>query len=102
MIPQKGYHKWRWFAITTWVIVFTVLVAYSVRQTYHLSNTTHQALCTFTTELEARRDQSIAFLADHPAGLVEGGRVLISAAQLQVQIDNQTKAIDSLDELHCP
>ena len=97
----RGFHKWRWRGIAVWLVFFTLIVGWSTNETYHVSHTTHTALCSFTDDLTDRRDSNIRFLADHPAGLVINGRVVVSAATLQQTIDNQTKAIDSLQGLNC-
>lgn len=57
---------------------------------------TRDSLCTLRGDLVQRVDDSRAFLASHPHGIPG-----VSAASIQVGIDNQQRTIDALSGLHC-
>lgn len=58
---------------------------------------TRKTLCAFRGELVATNQQSIDFLRTNPKGIAG-----ITAASIQVGIDNRQRTIDSLSSLHCP
>jgi hypothetical protein len=58
---------------------------------------TYQAVCTFRSDLEQRDAAAVAFLREHPDGVLGiTGKVLAS------QVAQQQKAIHSLSALRCP
>lgn len=61
------------------------------------TSTIHSTLCTFRGELVNTNQQSRDFLRTHPHGIAG-----VTAASIQVGIDNRQRTIDSLGSLHCP
>lgn len=64
--------------------------------TYNNSRTVNEALCNFTDDLERRVISSQDFLDDHPKGAFG-----FTPAEIQVQITNQQRTINSLSSLDC-
>lgn len=58
---------------------------------------TRKTLCKFRGELVSTNQQSIDFLKKNPHGIAG-----ITAASIQVGIDNRQRTIDSLSSLRCP
>lgn len=65
---------------------------------YSLATSTNDALCTFQADLERRVETSEDYLAEHPEGIPSLG---FSAAEIQNQINNQRRTLDSLSALDC-
>lgn len=60
------------------------------------ANSTHDALCTFVDDLEARAEAAQQFLEANPNGIPG-----IPAAQIQQSIVSQLATLESLSELDC-
>lgn len=58
---------------------------------------THDSLCVFRADLEARVAQTRDFLVEHPRGFAG-----IPAGTLQKSIDDQQRTINALANLDCP
>lgn len=78
------------------IFVFLVLIAGGI-YVWLQEARTHDALCTFRGELVVTNQQSRDFLRTHPHGIAG-----ITAASIQVGIDNRQRTIDSLSSLNCP
>lgn len=68
-----------------------------------LAQATHTSLCTFTTDLQRRRDDSVKYLAEHPRGVISPvtNAVIITPAEIQQNIDNQNATLKALSGLKC-
>jgi hypothetical protein len=81
------------------VLVYLIVIAVAV-YTYAKADTANDALCSFRTDLEDRVDRTEQFLADNPDG-VDFGETAFDADELQAQLDNQRRTVDSLADLSC-
>lgn len=96
---MKQAHRWRWTALTVWIVLFTLTTGYSIRELRHQSRegvTAHQALCAFKLDLAYRVTASQEYLRTHPEGFPG-----IPASTLRNSIANQQRTLDSLSGLHC-
>lgn len=87
----RGQRRQTW-AMAVCFAALAALCLYVLVQNAHI----HTALCTFQGELVATNQQSRAFLKTYPHGIAG-----ITAASIQVGIDNRQRTIDSLSSLHC-
>lgn len=105
--------------LTGWItatIVFAVVFAISVMgimvwQAYRVGDNasqlrdvateTHGALCALKLDLQARHDNGVKYLEDHPSGVTAHGEIVIPAAQIQKSLDAQAATLKSLDSLDC-
>lgn len=64
-----------------------------------IARQTHDGLCALRDDVERRRDVSIRYLQKYPDGVVSPvtNAVIITAAQIQQGIDNQTATLTALD-----
>lgn len=82
---------------TRTMVVFFVALALLGVYVYEQQANIHSALCTFRSELVSTNQQSRDFLRTHPKGIAG-----VTAASIQLGIDNRQRTIDSLSSLHCP
>ncbi len=96
----NGFHKWRWRALTVWVIAFTAVVGWQVQinhDTAAKGDAAHAALCVFVSDLDTRIESSEAWLVTHPDG-VPG----IPASVVMNSLRNQKKTLAALEsEIKC-
>lgn len=79
-------------------LLLYVVVVVAVGVSFATSQKTHDALCTFRGDLQARANQSEKFLGTHPGREPFPG---ISRETLKTSIDNQRRTIAALDGLGC-
>jgi len=77
-----------------------VVVLLSGMVTYQLQNgrQAHAAICAMETDIQIRRDQSVAFLKEHPSGIVSPvtHAIIITHEQIQQGIDNQNSLLSAM------
>ena len=84
-----------------------VVVLLSGMVTYQLQNgrQAHNAICALEQDVQVRHDQSVAFLKEHPSGIVSPvtHAIIITHEQLQSGIDNQESLLGALSDsgLNC-
>ena len=93
MIPT-GFHKWRWRLVTLWIVGFTLVTAYGLKQ----GATALEGLCALRTDIQARHDTSIAYLAQHPEQEPIRG---ITRQALLNSVKQQERTLDALSGLGC-
>jgi hypothetical protein len=96
----NGFHKWRWRAMTVWVILFTAVVGWQIQinhDTAAKGDAAHAALCVFVQDLSDRTSNSERFLMEHPNGIPG-----IPGAVIRNSLKNQQKTLASLNsEIEC-
>lgn len=87
-------------------LAFVVLLL-SATTTYQINENRQAkaAVCALRNDVQIRRDRTVAYLEEHPKGIVspKTGAVIITAAELQRSIDGQTSTLAALDaHIDCP
>lgn len=77
-------------------VVLTIVVGGVAFFAWRSASTSHDALCTFRADLNARVASSRDFLKDHPEGFAG-----IPAATIRASIDQQSRTINALSSLDC-
>ena len=92
------------FAVTSMAMLawLAFTVSGNTHQIQENANANTTALCALRRDIRLRRDGSVRYLADHPDGLTDKyGTVLISKAQLEKSIRDQTATLNALVSLNC-
>lgn len=81
--------------LTTLVVLLLIVGAWSVYLTWQGAEA-HHAVCAFRGDLKDRVRGSEDFLRKHPQGIQD-----VSAAEIQVGVNNQRRTVHSLRDLSC-
>lgn len=103
MTVSDDFHVWRWRLVLGWIVVFTILVAAAIKLSYDASQENHRVICAQKAFLTHQRDTSIAYLREHPDGVVSRrtGEVLITATEIQDGIDQDSLQLKALRGVEC-
>jgi hypothetical protein len=81
------------------LLLFAVVIGVAY-YTYDKADTANDALCSFRSDLEDRVERAEQFLAENPDG-VDFGDTAFNPKELQAQLENQRRTVESLADLSC-